>query len=611
MKARIQLPLLCLILPVFCLTLSGGWFLTKKAYISVKIFARRGFDYDRLRREQAFAGAALKAREILPPGSDVSIPFKSRGFSYVIWRYFLFPHRIVENSDFHLDGRNRNPGGAEAWIQVPLTDKVSLYARPHVTGALVPVSSASPPLPIVLIGALFCLGYNILIGVIMLRAMGVAWQEWGRLWYYATAYLLGLLFSTAVLWIFMLLGANLSRGVVLGTWAALGFLLLGLSRRPGFPVPEGPGAPIGQNRREGCAAPVLGGLVVAAAAGVFFITVSTGVFDWDGMSHWILKSKTMYYYQQWNFQDTHLNSYPLLWPLHIAAQFALLGGMPDELAKWTSAFCFLSFVIQVSKSLQILGLKPASRYFVLLFYIVSAFHDFTKPWWYVHFTFANAENLFLAFWGGVLTVMLAWMNDKTRKSYLWLALILMTGLNLSKLEGMAATGVLGVTMAVLFRRTLMSERAGAWLWAVFLSIGLPLGWMRWVSGQEGATLTHLKEGVSAVKALQLFLINIKNFCSNNMPVYALILGLYIFVFRKRFRWLEPEVFLGLVSAGMVIFVWVAHLGTPLESLSDISPEVFPRLFLHATPPLLLLFASRIAQQGCLCRDQDKEPFQEG
>lgn len=590
----------CLILPVFCVTLAGGWFLARKTYISTKIFAQSGFNYEHLRRQQPSVRAALKARAILPQGADASTSFRSKGFSYVIWRYFLFPHRIVDVSDFHLDGRNRPPGEPAEWIEIPLTDTVSLYTRPWMAGALIPAVSPSPSLPVVLIAVLLFSGYNILTGVFMLRALGVAVKEWGRLWYYATSYLLGFMLPTAVIWILMLFGVPLSRSVVSGTWALLGILLVWLSRRLVF-FKEGETRLVstGPGRTAGFATPVLGGLVAAAAAGVFMITVSTGVFDWDGMSHWILKSKTLYYYQHLNFEYTHLNSYPLLWPLNIASQFALLDGMYDELAKWTSALCFLVFVIQVLKALQLLGLKPAWRYSVLLFYLVSVCHDFTKPWWYVHFTFANAENLFLAFWAGALTVVLAWMNAKDQKRYLWLALILLTGLNLSKLEGMVATGILGAAMVLLFRKMLMSERAGAWIGAVFLSIGLPLSWMHWVScrGGDSSALTHLKEGVSAGKILQLLKINAKNFCSNNMPVYSLLAGFYVFVFRKKLRWTEPEVFLGLVSAGMVIFVWVAHMGTPLESLSEIPPEVFPRLFVHATPPLLLFFSSRIARQA--------------
>ncbi|HPB67620.1 MAG TPA: hypothetical protein PKU74_01775 [Candidatus Omnitrophota bacterium] len=604
MKSRIPLFLLCWLLPVFYLTVTGGWFLTKKAYIATKIFAQSGLSYDRLRRQQPSVQAALKARDILPPGTDVSAPFTCKGFSYVIWRYFLFPHRVVDTSDFHLDGRNRFPGEPAEWVEVPLTDTASLYARPHVAGALAPGVSPlfpSPSLPVVLTAVLLFSGYNILTGVFMLRAMGFALKDWGRLWYYATSYLLGFSLPTAVIWILVMLGVPFSRGVVLGTWVLLGILLGGLSRRCPVFLREEENRPASSQpcRTTRFAAPVLGGLVTAAAAGILIVTVSTGVLDWDGMSHWILKSKTIYYYQHFNFEYTHLNSYPLLWPLNIACQFAFLGGMYDELAKWTSALCFLVFIIQLLKSLQLLGLKPAWRYGILLFFLVSAFHDFTKPWWYVHFTFANAENLFLAFWGGALTLVLAWLKARDQRRYLWLALILMTGLNLSKLEGMFATGILAATVVLLFRKSLLSERAGAWIWAAFLSVGLPLGWMHWVScrGGDFSALTHFQEGISTGKVLLLLKINLRNFCSNNMPVYSLLAGFYIFVFRKRLPWLESEVFLGLVSAGMVIFAGVAHLGTPLQSLSDIPPEVFPRLFLHATPPLLLLFSSRIARQA--------------
>ncbi|MFA5261314.1 MAG: hypothetical protein WC450_08815 [Candidatus Omnitrophota bacterium] len=586
MKSRIQLSLLCLILPVFCLTVSGGWFLCKKAYISAKIFAQSEFDYDLFRRKQAFAGAALKARDLLPPGADVSIPFKSRGFSYVIWRYFLFPHHIAEKSDYHLDEKNRVPGDWTTWVEVPLPGTVSLYVRPHLAGQLVPVSAPALPLPFVVTAGLFFSGYNILTGIFILRALGFDLKEWGRGWYYATAYLLGYMIPTAVIWILMMLGLALSRGAVLGVWGILLVFWGWLSRRSAFPDERGRvsgAAP--QCRGTRFAAPFVKGLVVMAAAGVFVSTVATGVLDWDGMSHWILKSKAIYFYHHLNFKHTHLNIYPLLWPLNIACQFTLLGGMYDELAKWTSGFCFLVFIIQLLKSLQILELKPVARHGVVLFYIVSAFHDFTKPWWYVNFTFGNAENLFLAFFAGILTVILAWIKKRNERQYLWLALILMMGLKLTKLEGIATTGILGVTMLLLFRKDLVSQRAGGWIVAVFLSIWLPLGWMKWIQVQGfPAAMTHLKEGVSIGKCLQLFKINVKNYCSNNMPVYSLIFGLYVLVFRKRSRWLETEIFLGMVSAGMVFFVWVAHRG-------------FPPSFSARDAPVIIVFCQPYSAAG--------------
>ena len=595
---------MCLVLILASLTVSGSWFLCKKAYISAKIFAQSGFDYDQLRRNQKLIGAALKARDILPPEAGVRIPFKRRGLSYVILQYSLFPHRITETSEFYLDGINRFPGNPSQWVQIPLSADASLYVRPDAVKRLLSPNASALPLPLLLVAALFFAGYNIVTGGFMLKALGLGLKEWGRLWYYVTAYLVGYFLSTALIWILMMLGMRLSPGSVLFVWGALAMLL-------GLPVSWSvePREPVPPDRTGGLQAGglLLAGLLSAATAGVFIATVSTGVFDWDGMSHWILKSKTVYHYQWLNFEHTHLNIYPLLWPLNIACQFAVLGGMHDELAKWTAGFCFIVFVVQILKALQVLGLRPAARYFAVLFFVVSAFHDLTKPWWYVQFTFANAENLFLAFWSALLTVVLAWIRNKDRSRYLWLAFILMAGLNLTKLEGMVATGILILTMLLLYRKIFFSPRAGTWLLAVFLSIGLPLGWMQWIHWQGfPSALAHFKEGLSLGKFMQLLRLNTRNYFSNNLPVYSLVLGFYVFAFRKLSRWLEPEIFLGIVSAGMVLFVWVAHSGSTAQDLSDIPPEVFPRLFLHAAPPLLLLFASRIARQSGCCQTVPKK-----
>ncbi len=588
----------CLTVLFLVLCLQGGWFLARKVYISAKMFADAGLDYDTLRRQSEVSLAALRTRELLPPRADVSLPPSQRTLSKVLITYLLFPHRIVESSHYLLDWNQRVTVYPPGWERIPLTSNIFLYVHGKEVKPLSPSPYPKLPLAVLLPGVVCFFAYNVLLGSFVLQALHIARCRYDDAWYYMTSYLLGYVVSTTMIWLLLLAGMKLTAGSVLFCWGTLCVLAGWIpcwqrtSREKQILQSQDNVATQGKILTA-----VTGWILFLVLSAIFVVAVSSGVSDWDGMSHWILKSKVFYYYQGLRFDATHLNSYPLLWPLNIACQFVLMGGMFDELAKWTAGFFFLAFVVQLEKSLQYLGLKTHWRRLILVFYVVSAFHDILKPWWYVHFVFANAENMFLALWAAVLTLVIRWVKDKKQTNALWLALIFMAGLNLTKVEGMVATGILGVVMSVLFRREIFCRkgRLSLWLCLAFLSLAVPVGWWQWLKWQGySPSFSHMQEGLSLVKLFLLFKINLKHSFVNNMPILTLLLGIYVLVFRRASRWSESDILLGLISAGMIFFTWGAHIGYSSDEMKVIPPEVFIRLFLHATPPLVLFFSSRLS-----------------
>jgi len=332
-------------------------------------------------------------------------------------------------------------------------------------------------------------------------------------------------------------------------------------------------------------------LVVGA---IFMVNITIPVKGWDGQDHWMLQAKVFYYYHQLNFDVTSDSHYPFLWPLNIACQFALLDGIYDQIGQWTSAFLFLAFVMLLVSGFQALNVRGIAVIFVLIFYLVSAFHDPMKGWWVVHFTQANGENILIAYFMGVLAACLFWFQDMKNGRYLLIAGMLSFGLSLSKVEGFVACLFVMLAFLLLGRQICWNCKTRVFIGLNFLSVLLYLGWEKFVvlSGYIGGIKAQ-DQIFSIEKFFFLSHLATLHIFKNNLMIASLIAFIFLVLWMNHRKWNVSEKFLLIVSLAMVIFSVLFMLGYSIGGIKDAITEIYPRYFLHASPALVLLWSSRM------------------
>jgi len=321
---------------------------------------------------------------------------------------------------------------------------------------------------------------------------------------------------------------------------------------------------------------------------IFLFTIYYPVGDWDGMSHWIMKSKVMYYYQGLNFEYTHHNVYPILWPLNVAVQFVLAGGMFDVPAKWTSGALFLVFFAQLVEGLRILNITLRKALPVAVLLILVAFQDIFKVYYMKNFINANAENIFLAFLTATVVMLLLWFRDGKLRS-LVLAGVMSVGLGLAKFEGWVA--VICILISLFMVRNKIREK---WPLLIFLlGILLPLLWAVWIQTHGFLhNFSHYTDAPTLRKLIFLlkteFLVSVRH----NMTILFYASIVYMLLFGKKGPLIDSEKFLIVLSGLLIGFDCFVNISLTPEQISRGIPEAFPRLFLHAMPSYFLFWSSR-------------------
>jgi hypothetical protein len=286
------------------------------------------------------------------------------------------------------------------------------------------------------------------------------------------------------------------------------------------------------------------------------------------------------------FNSTHHNQYPILWPLNIAMQFSLSGGWYDELAKWTAAILFMSFVCQLIGCFRLLRMNNTWTSFFLLVYFACFFH--------ISMTWAYAENAFLAFFGGALAWILRWIEDSHKKNYVIVGVLMAVGLALVKFEGGVGSVILGISLALLFNKRVVS--GGAWLPVICLLLApvLPIGWLLWnKSAGFLPEISHVDAGLSFQKILYVIEQNL--FIASRSHIgRGFFFGMLLFALLKFSKSLtKTEIFLLLTSLGMVSFSAFGIIGWDMDMIQSTAKSAIPRLFLHSTPALIVLLGSLI------------------
>jgi hypothetical protein len=584
----VSISILLFIIPCLFL-IKTLWSISTDAYQSFVHFQQAQGRYHKLRTTIPIWEKALRAKAMIPPGAAVQTSFQGLSLEQVAVRYILYPLQISKDWDYFIDFHSSISTADPSWQSYSLTDNITIFAKagqsPLLSYPMQTIPSRNP-LPVFLSVLLWTTAN----GFLTLRCIHIPIFPMDRIWYLAASYATGFLLTTGVLWIALLLGYPLVPTTIMSIWAGLFLLLTWIRVCQGATFPPTPIA--NPESRQQSSYQEAGAPCILFLAVIFLCVMSITlkpVISWDAMSHWVLKAHVLFYHQTLDFADTHHNYYPILWPLHIAAQFILTGQAMDEIAQWLTGTFFLCFLGLLKGGLHQWGISIRQQAIFLLMFIAFFYHE-------LFFGVATAENGYLLFFTATTTSLLRWHHSSHRRANgeLVLALLFGVGLSLFKLEGALTSILISLSLLLLYSNWQQPHR-GAWILigGFFASAGLAVLWIIWIKHHNFyQPIVHFQETFSLPK---LFIM-IKTLGKIFLQYHLWIILLLAFFYRRHFPnsrpWDMRERFLLYISFGLLAFSSFANAGWPAYRLETLMMESFPRLFYHALPALFLLWSSR-------------------
>ena len=548
---------------------------------NVKIFFHAQADYDRLRKTFPIFDSALEAKEVIP--SDAAINFSPSKWNLyrVAARYSLYPYEAAENWDYFVDF-TKNATADPKWRSLELSTGVPVFAKSG--HEFQPARPFLRPYPIAKNFFIFLLlaVYQCWLGRSMLKLFRF-FESGNSGWVWGTSYLLGYLVLTLLLWILLMPGVKMTMGFVTVSGVALGVFLHFMAARSSAP---GLAHSVFNQDSKNFLTKIIQIFSCVIIAAIFCSCVFNVVSDWDAMSNWIMKAKVIYNHKRLDFAYTHHNYYPILWPLNIALQFTLANGIYDEMAQWTSGLFFLLILIQLKQGLSWLGASVKSQWLAIFFYLILSQY-------LIDLTTSNAENIFIAFLILLIVLLIKWMDDP-QNAY-WRGGIALTaaGLVLIKLEGTATVMLIILSLLSLNRKFL--SKKDLYLCTVGLAGTLVLGvlWAFWIK-QNGYLngIIHMQENLSWTKFCKILKFDFSVFLRSPVLIILLSPVLYFILYPNQRSFSLVELFLLRVSILLIVFSAFAYLGLSSEQIEGAFHDAFPRLLMHAIPPLALLWAKR-------------------
>jgi len=574
--------------------LSGG------AAKTIQRFAKFNGDYQALKNSIDVNLAGHDVGKIVPAGSRLQTSFSPEdvNLDVIAFKYYLFPTEVEdqwphqanrqraerqkfsrEDWDYFVDLHHIIVEPSPRWNRRVLSDHVTVYAKEGktFTDLAAPAGRMDVQVVIFILLAVF----TALMGRVILRVAMIS-PLLDRFWYWSTAYLTGFVVLTSLTWGYLLVGGHLEIVKLSVLWA----LAFAAAAFCSTKVKAGPIVVVEPSMVSTGQSEFMIRLVFILVVGLITcITIFTPVNVWDEMHIWLLKSKMFYYSGGLDFHYTVQtnNYYPLLWPLNIAAQYVFLGGVHDEIARWTAALIFICLMGQLKGGLVFLRIRGISHWVLLLIYVLVVQH-------WVFYT-ALTENLYIALLAAMAVMLIQYQNDPLKnRSFFWLALLMAFGVCCVKFEGAIVSALCGIAFV-----TVGLKRPRWWMGLLFCAlVFLPAAWIAWLnSHQVTISIYHLGHAFSWHN-LRLIGSMIPPFMAQPVCLIPFVLALIFYIkgFQGR-SWNRQDVFLVCLSGGLIVFALSAGIGWPSEEIIAYYPEVLTRLLLRATPLLLLLWARRI------------------
>ncbi len=562
---------------------------------NVRQFLSAGGDLDRLRRLSGANRVGTEVRDVIPPGSVVWIVDEpgSPVFRAIAVRYALAPLTIGENWDYAVDLRKGSTGALEKGTRYRLKDDGVIWAKPG-RAFLVPAASRlqGPSIAGDLCVFLLLSVFLTATGGLVLALLGFSYEVCDRWWFWTTGYLAGLLITSVVVWIYLMMGGRLVPQSIAMLWVGQILLLYGLKK---FVFRIAPAIPVETqmhsfDRDGGGARRILPLLLAGLWIALFvLIIVSIPVSVSDEMEIWVYRAKIFFFEKALALprDQPFYNYYPVLWPVNIAAQLTVLGVGSEAIAKWASAAALLAFLGQLRGAVLFLRIGATRVVLIVAAYLLVFFH-------WVLLT-ALPENLFLAVLTAAAAAAVFWLQYPSRGEFLRLALFFSAMLGGIKFEGAATAILLGICLLAAGRGLKLPAGAPPRLAGFFFfPLLLPALWFYWLLAHGyDISIFHLRQGFSAATFSAVLKVGREGLLQPASFFLAVAaLGSLIAVRNPR-PWNIAEKFLAWLSVALALFAFAAGLNWKAAQILNFYPEVLSRLLLRATPSLMVLWAARV------------------
>jgi len=558
---------------------------------AIRDFCSSRGNYDLMRHRGPIFSVVFEADQVIPRKATFDMSRSQWEQPRVATRYFLYPREFSNDWSFYIDVDQKVNPSIKQWKRHILPSGAVIYAREgHEFVKYVKPAGYYSLIRLAAV-VIFCVLINLLVGLLICLLLDIPFKEGERGYYLSTAYLLGFFILTGVIWLALLLGFLLSRTLIISVWCIILVLLLLKNKKKilyfanKFEI-DFQSLRLLSSRSSNL---FLNFLFVTFILSVAVAIALTPVYDWDSLSHWILKSKVLFYQQHLDFSYTHINFYPLLWPLHIAIQFIFLGQDYDAVASWMTSLMFIAFMLQLRAGLKILLVKEwHSLISIMLFFSLffnSTFH-MTKP-----------ENIFLAFQTASIVAILVWIREPNKRNYFYLSFIFISAMSLTKLEGAISSIIMGISLFLVYYKNFSWKQIINVYGFFIVPVFVILLWMLWVKINGGyVSVSHFQKGFSLEKVGALCVI-VKNYLVTHRELFFIFILLSLLPLIILFRPIRlSEKFLVYIFCGLTFFSGIAILGWPSESLANMFEEASIRLFIHAAPAWVLCWASLLFSQ---------------
>ncbi len=595
----------CLAGLILLLCISPFTLIIRNTYDTFQRARDAQWNLDRLHQKyHSIYKTAPEAQKIIPPGAKVETSFKPLSIEWRAARYALYPLEISPEASYILEFPSQKLERQPGWPSRTFSDGTRLYTAPGSPARTTEASERSPAPKYPLHFFLLTVFLNGLTGALLLRLLRINAAEGGLFYFLGTGCLLGAVIYGLSLWLLLLCGVPLNPPSLWLTYLLWPLLLALLNFLIKAPREDAKGNPQLQTQpfNQGCRktpAKSFSGLycnglkiwTILLVVLILILISLTPLTDWDSMSKWVLKAKILFYTQTLDFSYSHHNYYPILWPVILAVQFVLMGGAVHSVPQWLAAFFFLTALSQLWGALRFLYIPFKQKIFSVNIFIAAFFS-------YRLLATANAENIFLALTAGAIAAITAWLQDCRRKSYLVLAVIFNLGLCLVKFEGMITTFILATGLYFFHRRQLSSKQATPLLWMMLAVILCPLLWIGWTKAHGYyKPIVHLQLTEMSLKIPYLVQNNGRLFLRHPLSPFLILWGFSLYLSPNHKKWSSAEKWHTWSALGLIIFSIFGNIGQPFEEIQRTHMDAFLRLLLHASPPLLLLMASRSVRKN--------------
>jgi len=551
-------------------------------------------NYEKIRNLNVITYTVNEAKSIAENNAHFEMSPSRWNYFRVKSKYILYPTLLSPDWSYYIDFENKFKPPDDSWKSRKLATGIMVYAKPghdFTTASRKDFIDHYPVFNNLLI-FLFASFLNILIGILILSMLKISCDETGSLFFLSTSYLAGFICLTFGLWIFLVLGGTLSRPVIVCNFIVIFVLIFSVNSRESIKNFIGcfyPKNIIGILPNRFWSIPLCF-ISLFFLSCILFLTISLPVWDWDSMSHWILKSKVIFHHKTLNFHYTHHNDYPILWPLNIAIQFVLLGGSYDEMAKWTAALLYLCFISQLISGLRILKIDRNLTWLIILLFISC----FTYRPVYTGY----AENGYFAFMAGCFSSMLLWLQHPQKRGYLFLGILMGFGLATVKIEGAVASLIIGLSILLLREGPITRDRKTICI-GFLLSFLTTLFWIIWVkthgflpkfSHQFHAEFSWDKIFLTFKMLFKsiYFYFDLSAFC---FIIIIIFLKLLLLPYKKN----NQVRFLNWASVGLIVFTVIGIYFAWEKTMIRSEIYSIARYFLHITPPLALLLGYHLQE----------------